>query len=647
MRRNRVAGLACLFTAFASLAVARPAEACGGTFCDSGPRFMSVDQTGENIIFVMEPGIVEAHIQIQYRGEAAKFSWILPVQKLPEVEVGSEALFNRLLQATVPRYGYTTQRDVCGPFGGTSGAGGGGGSGGGGFFDASAAADSSVSVVLSRTVGAFDIKVIQATKTQDILDWLTQNQYTIPPNAPTLFDGYVAKSYLFVAVKLTGGAGTDQIHPLVVRYQGTEPCVPLKLTAVAAVEDMGVRTFFLGTKRVVPKGQKHVVPNPVKLDWMTLGANYTSLVSSAVDSPIANGHAFVTEYAGPTAVVGTGAIASPSWNAAPFAAIAPVDVVTQLSTQGFMSCSSGSVWRDGGFTTGAFCNYNHPLILPLLREYLPAPAMLTELPDGGGKVLTDPAAIEPAFYRCLSCYAGQIDMSKWDAGAFTSALSSRIIAPARHADQLLVAWPYLTRMFTTISPVEMTEDPEFWEHDGLGTVNATGSAVRRVTCTGASGMTLPDGRQVALTPQSTWPGFTADMPWAERIEEFTSTSGPPILLVDNAPRINSLLKMWNDSQKWPPPPDAGPGAGTGGSGNDAGATTDAGMSPGGAGGAGGARGTGGAATAGAGGAPIDAEPSGAGCECGIASTPSRSNLPVALGAALALLAARRRRRPAG
>ena len=74
---------------------------------------MPVDQTGENIIFVMEPGQVEAHIQIQYRGDAPRFSWIVPVQALPDVQVGSEALFDRLLSATVPTFGFQTQFDSC------------------------------------------------------------------------------------------------------------------------------------------------------------------------------------------------------------------------------------------------------------------------------------------------------------------------------------------------------------------------------------------------------------------------------------------------------------------------------------------------------------------------------------------------------
>ena len=65
-------------------------------------------------MFVMTAGMVEAHIQIQYKGEAAKFSWILPVQAQPEVEVGAEALFTRLLQATVPTFSFQRVFDNCG-----------------------------------------------------------------------------------------------------------------------------------------------------------------------------------------------------------------------------------------------------------------------------------------------------------------------------------------------------------------------------------------------------------------------------------------------------------------------------------------------------------------------------------------------------
>jgi hypothetical protein len=588
---------------------------------------MPVDQTGENIIFVMEPGKVEAHIQIQYQGDAAHFSWVLPVQALPEVEVGSQALFNRLLAATVPTFGFTTQFDSCGNMSGAGGFGGGVFAPAGSFADASAASDGGVNIVLQKTVGAFEVIVLSGGTSQEVLSWLDTNGYQTPPNASALFQDYVSHGYLFVAVKLTGGAGIDEIHPLVVRYAGTQPCVPIKLTAVGAVQDMGVRTFFLGTKRVVPRNYKHVIPNPVRLNWFASGANYKDWIGRAVDSPVANGHAFITEYAGPTAVVGTASIAGRGWDASTFTSLAPVNVITTLQQQGFLQCF------------GTVCSYNHPLLLPLLREYLPAPTSLTAVDGGTAPNCSIPPpsgfndTVEGRFYSNLSCYASQIDTGKWNGPAFASDLASRIIDPARHADSLLASWSYLTRMFTTISPAEMTDDPEFQEHDDPSPVRISGTATRRVTCTGSSGMTLPDGMSVALAPQSSWPGFTTDMPWAERIEEFPS-AGAPIVLVDNSDRIASQVKLWNDSQGWPPKVPSGT------------------FGPGGTGGNGGSSSIGQSGQAGQGaqagslygnGSSVASDPGG-GCSCSTLPSRSTSPLPSALLALAGLFASKRRRR---
>src|SRR5215212_1320999 len=92
--------LLAVLVALGATVLSPDASACGGTFCDSGPRSMPVDQTGENVIFVMNDGFVEAHVQIQYEGDPARFAWIVPMQKVPETTVGSAALFTSTLGAT-------------------------------------------------------------------------------------------------------------------------------------------------------------------------------------------------------------------------------------------------------------------------------------------------------------------------------------------------------------------------------------------------------------------------------------------------------------------------------------------------------------------------------------------------------------------
>ncbi|HMI84909.1 MAG TPA: DUF2330 domain-containing protein [Polyangiaceae bacterium] len=575
MRSLRGTAVACAAGALYFAAAPRSAHACGGTFCDIGPRAMPVDQTGENILFVMDAGKVEAHIQIQYRGDAARFSWILPVPALPEIEVGSDPLFAKLLAGTVPTFGYSTQRDSCGTVitGGATST----GAGGSGGLDPRTNADAATGgvVVAQKQVGAFEATTLSGGA-DELVDWLGTNGYQMPTEAPALFQDYVARGYLFVAVKLTGGTGIDQIHPLVVRYAGSKPCVPIKLTKVAAVENMGIRTFFLGTTRVGPTNFKSIELNTVRLDWMTFGSNYKELVSGAVDSPVANGKAFVTEYAGSTAILGSMRLTPQAWDPTAFGLLTAVEAVERMKLQGFLACGKGPRPDAGPFpgpSDTPFCASSHPLVLPLLRDFVPAPATLT-LEDGGG-VITDPAIVEGYFYGCPSCFATKIDASRWDNAKFASALADRIVDPARHADSLLATWPYLTRMFTTISPVEMTEDPEFEAMPNLPDHPLPASAIRRITCTGASGMTFGDKgsapRTVALTPASMWPGFTSDMPWVEKIEELPAG----VVLVDNTERIDELLQRWNESRSWPPTPGAG-GGGTGGAATGSGGTGGAG-----------------------------------------------------------------------
>src|SRR5206468_10484858 len=126
-------------------------------------------------------------------------------------------------------------------------------------------------VVGTESVGAFDVTVLQAANADEVSAWLATNGFLNAPEAPSLLQDYIDRGHVFVAVKLQPGAGVNEIHPLVIRYQGNEPCIPLKLTRVAATQDMGVRAFFLGDRRVVPVSYKEVTLNPARLDWVGLG----------------------------------------------------------------------------------------------------------------------------------------------------------------------------------------------------------------------------------------------------------------------------------------------------------------------------------------------------------------------------------------
>ena len=493
-------------------ATAPDAAACGGTFCDTGPQAMPVDQTGENVLFVMGDGIVEAHVQIQYQGDPEKFAWVVPMQGQDiEVSVGSQILFDRLLQGTVPSYGFSTVQNQCSQ----PRRGGGGASN---FLAPSAdAADEGkgVDVLLRETVGSFDVEIVEAESADTLVEWLETEEYQNIDTAPAIFQRYVDKGFVFVAIKLTAGAGVNEIHPLTFTYSGGEPCVPLELTAVAAVEDMGVRTFFLGRSRAVPTNYRHVLVNPLKIDWLNFGANYREVISEAVDVEHADGQAFVTEYAGPSSVV-AGGLRNEAWDASRFEDIAPELAMAELEVQGLAFC-------DGA------CSFTHPLIQPLLQEYLPRPTGVSD----------------EAFYSCVECYEGQWDAATWDPQGFSMALQEQVIAPAAHADEILADNPYLTRLFTLISPYEMTLDPMFEENPELSDVPLPGLGTQRIQCDGTTVFEMPDGRQVALGNSGQWPAFE-DMPAAEEVQEFR-LSGEPTVLVSHTQSIRSVLSTHNDA----------------------------------------------------------------------------------------------------
>ena len=506
---------------------AAPARACGGTFCDAGPQGMPVDQTGENIIFAFNGKTVEVHIQIAYdpNTEASKFSWVVPVQSLPNFYVGSQLFFDNVLNGTVPFYGLNSQTEFCGgdsasdglSSGGTSGATGWGGETAGDTADPTGGPE----IVHQQQVGAFEVTVLKGTDSTELMQWLTDNGYQQPPETEPIVKQYLEEGNLFAAFKLVPGV-EPVIHPVVFEYEGVEPCVPIRLTRVAAAENMDIRVFFLGDHRAIPTNYRHVLVNPLKIDWPSFGANYKEVITAAVDAFKAEGNAFVTEYAGTSAVIPQDGLWFAGWNSKVFEGLPVIKVATALVAQGIMTCEA---WDQQ-------CYFNHPLLEGLLANYV-------TVPDG----------VAPYdFWQCMECYEGLIDAQKWgDGTAFAADYATRIIEPGQRALNLLQTKPKVTRMYTTISPHEMMADPMFAENPNLGDIPSQRIANRFRRCDGVDEYTLPDGRQVYVAGGGAWPSFQDEMPWEEETQQM-AMAGAPQVLNSNTELINKLLAEWNASQ---------------------------------------------------------------------------------------------------
>jgi MYXO-CTERM domain-containing protein len=508
------------------------AEACGGTFCDAGPTSMPVDQTGENILFHIGDNSVEAHIQIQIDPDtpAEQFAWVIPVTALPEFEVGSQILFDNMLNGSVPRYGRSFTSDNCAPPSNDAGTGAltSAGDEFGGETGGMDPGPEGPDVVFQGNVGAFEIAVLDGGTVEGVMQWLGDNGYQQDPAAEPILAEYLADEFLFVALKLGVEAGVEDVHPIVIRYEGVEPCVPIRLTRIAAQDDMDIRTFFLGDARTVPVNYRHVLVNPLKIDWINDGANYKEVITMAVDAQEADGNAFVTEYAGTSSVVSTGDLYNDGWDPAEYAALvdSPVGAIDLLFADNLLYCD---------IDFDAACYGQHPLIEPILAEYIPVPANVSQA----------------EFYSCLECYVDLIDLVAWDAAAFAQTLDERIFKPGFNARALVQANPYLTRMYTTISPHEMNADPIFRSNASLPDVPNMRQATQRTLCDGSRLITLPDGREVYFPNDEdfVWPTFQDEMPWEEDIdEEGMADDAPLINLVDNTQKIDDLLDEYNKKQ---------------------------------------------------------------------------------------------------
>lgn len=261
------------------------ALACGGFFCSATP----VDQTAERIIFVKEDAAtVTSYVEITYQGSAEDFAWIVPVPSVPELDIWDGGAFNALDLATQPQFqgNFGCDRDADGAqdpgLPGPPEAGG-------------------VDVLAREQVGPFDTATITSDDPRALVQWLRDNGFRILPEMEPFVALYTAEGMKFVAMKLQPGEGVEAIAPIKMQYASAGMAVPLRLTAVAAQLEMGVKIWILGDKRYGVANMPALDIDEADLRWddWAWQSNYVPLVARSVDA--AGGHGFITELATPTA----------------------------------------------------------------------------------------------------------------------------------------------------------------------------------------------------------------------------------------------------------------------------------------------------------------------------------------------------------
>lgn len=501
------------------------ALACGGFFCNQA---QPVNQAAEGIIFADNgDGTVTAVIQIMYEGPSKSFSWLLPISSVPksdsDIGVASNLALQRLQAATNPNYSLTTTTEgTCRSdgFNGSVGA----PSAAGGSSSAGPAIDigdnGGVTVEASGVVGAYEWAVISldestANPADAAVAWLKKNGYDVPSSATKTLGSYLEDGLYLLALKLTKGADTGSIRPIVLTYQGTQASIPVKLTAVAANDDMGVLTWVLGKARAVPKNYFSLELNEARINWFNASSNYNAVVTEAAND--AAGQGFVTEFAGPTST-----LKSRIW--------------TTNDESAWASFKSGLYPSFQQFFQQAYAQYGQ------WDGFWDATRSVVTLPDG---ISFDD------FKLCPNCYAPQTQFSP---SAYVAALEKSVITPVKLVQDLVDAHPELTRMYTTLSADEMTLDPLFAFNPDLPDVSNVHTAKRVIECNpnvyafdAPWRIELPQGgtiRGVGNQGVGSWPTALNALP-PNRVIVQAGQSGPGKVIEDKSDSINDQLTSYN------------------------------------------------------------------------------------------------------
>jgi hypothetical protein len=200
------------------------ARADGGYFPSKTEQdvYMDVYMPEQLAIVYFKDGREDLIIQVQYqRARADDFGWIVPLPSVPEIDTESQGLagiFTELSRLTTDDLPSSFPWERGGGGGYDGGGGGGGGNGG-------------VTVVQHELVGIYEVTVLVASSAEDLVVWLTDNNYAVPEGSEPVFQDYIDRGWCFVCMRLESSKDlSGSLHPLRVSFPSDLPVYPMRLT---------------------------------------------------------------------------------------------------------------------------------------------------------------------------------------------------------------------------------------------------------------------------------------------------------------------------------------------------------------------------------------------------------------------------------
>jgi len=305
---------------------------------------------------------VTMQVQADYEGLSDNFSWILPLMYEPELSIGSSFLFDTLLKNTMPTFTYdvvvdgvaeepqpafsttftTTSRsnsddatkcssvafNECRYFMSSTRE--------GNSKNKESDKKQSSAVSSSMTIeggisGQFEHVLIQpggdndAASSELVLAWLDENDYVVPDGSSDLIKQYVQQGMMFLALRLQKTFhSTGKIQPIILKYRipaarsnvddddDVVSIVPMQLSSIssASTPSLPIQVFFFSNQKATPGNYFSVDLDDSRADWLGCKGNQQCHITdmrarfhSFLQEEGIYGHAFVTEFVGPTSNV--------------------------------------------------------------------------------------------------------------------------------------------------------------------------------------------------------------------------------------------------------------------------------------------------------------------------------------------------------
>ncbi len=186
--------------------------------CHRDPRTIEIVDAQRVVVF-HRGGMEDLVLQSAYKGRAGDFGMILPLPDVPEIRMADAKFCDEVAKLA-------QERDVRKAFGEEA-------------QDMVRAAGKAgdIEVVKTQIAGVFEATTLKARTVAALRDWLKSHEYRYVDDgyADKVFQSYIEKSWLFVAIKVRlekDAAFDGSFRPMGLRFRSKDVIIPTKVASI-------------------------------------------------------------------------------------------------------------------------------------------------------------------------------------------------------------------------------------------------------------------------------------------------------------------------------------------------------------------------------------------------------------------------------